>query len=554
MIKRLSIISGALFILILFTYEASSILYYDKSYALVIGINKYRSSKWERLKYAVKDAESFAQFLRSQGFDEVITLYNEEATRSTIIRKMQSYLARKVRKNDRVVIFFAGHGYTETVGGQDFGYIVPHDGTDSSDYISMDVLRIQSRKLGNAKHQLWIMDSCFSGSLGLRTGAVDENIPNYIYEITRRPAREALMAGGKNQQVLDTGPGGHSYFTWYLLRALKQGYADTNGDSYITFPELYSYIISAASNEYQTPSAAQLPGHEMGEFVFRSPVKATQPPGQRADTSPEKEMRGDTEERPVIQDDEDKVSTKTWQDPITGMEFVFVKGGCYQMGCGEWTDDCYSNEKPVHEVCIDDFYMGKYEVTQGQWTKVMGNNPSYFKKGDNYPVESVSWNDVQEFIKELNKKSSHTFRLPTEAEWEYACRSGGKEEKFAGFSNESDLFRYANFCDANCEYDWKTKNQNDGYKNTSPAGNYKPNGLGLYDMTGNVWEWVQDIYNEEAYKSHSLNNPIYEASGGDRGLRGGSCHYTPRLTRCAKRLGYWPDARDYRFGFRLLMN
>jgi formylglycine-generating enzyme required for sulfatase activity len=112
------------------------------------------------------------------------------------------------------------------------------------------------------------------------------------------------------------------------------------------------------------------------------------------------------------------------------MPFVFVKGGCYQMG--DTFGDGKSDEKPVHDVCVSDFYMGKYEVTQGQWKRIMGNNPSSFSGcGDNCPVENVSWKDVQDFISRLNRQSGKRYRLPTEAEWEYAARSGGKREKWA---------------------------------------------------------------------------------------------------------------------------
>ena len=122
-------------------------------------------------------------------------------------------------------------------------------------------------------------------------------------------------------------------------------------------------------------------------------------------------------------------------DPTTGMEFVRVAGGCFQMG--DTFGDGESDEKPLHEVCVDDFWMGKTEVTQGQWQKIMGSNPSYFQKGANYPVEQVSWDDVQGYIRTLGEESGKTFRLPTEAEWEYAARSGGKDEKYAGRSTST---------------------------------------------------------------------------------------------------------------------
>ena len=228
----------------------------------------------------------------------------------------------------------------------------------------------------------------------------------------------------------------------------------------------------------------------------------------------------------------------TWTDPVTGMEFVQVPGGCYQMGCGSWSSDCRDNEKPVHEVCVDGFWMGRYEVTQGQWKRIMGSNPSRFKKGDNYPVERVSWDDAKEFIKKLNAKSngSYEFRLPTEAEWEYACRSGGKPEKYCGGSDVDSLAWYRG---------------NSG-KSTHPVGTKDPNGLGIYDMSGNIWEWCEDIYAKDAYSKHNRNNPIYAGGGPNRVRRGGSWDSGPRSVRSADRFGNKPGFRYSSLGFRLL--
>jgi hypothetical protein len=245
--------------------------FYTNSYALVIGIDMYPASAWKKLSYAVKDAYGIAEYLARQGF-QVISLYNQQATKEAIIYQMQNVLARRVGRNDRILVFFAGHGYTERLGDKDYGYIVPYDGkSDSSSYLSMEELHALSRKMDNAKHQLFIMDACYGGLLGLRSGALDANRPYYLEEITRRKARQILTAGGANQQVVDGGPGRHSLFTGQLLKALQEGLGDLNGDGYITFSELASYLIRAAANTYQTPGSGTLPGHELGEFLFRAP-------------------------------------------------------------------------------------------------------------------------------------------------------------------------------------------------------------------------------------------------------------------------------------------
>lgn len=220
------------------------------------------------------------------------------------------------------------------------------------------------------------------------------------------------------------------------------------------------------------------------------------------------------------------------------MEFVMVKGGCYRMG--DSFGSGYADERPVHEVCVNDFYMGKYDVTQGQWKEIMGNNLSEFDRcGDDCPVENISWNDAQDFIAKMKWKIGKNYRLPTEAEWEYAARSGGKKEEWAGTSNESELGEYAWF------------DLNSGGK-THPVGKKKPNGLGLYDMSGNVWEWCQDFYDENYYRYSPKNNPEGPSSGTNHVLRGGSWFNGEGYSRTDKRLPIIPDYRDGNDGFRLV--
>jgi formylglycine-generating enzyme required for sulfatase activity len=225
-----------------------------------------------------------------------------------------------------------------------------------------------------------------------------------------------------------------------------------------------------------------------------------------------------------------------WREPITGMEFVHVPGGEYEQGCGYWTSDCDEDEQPVRRVRLSPFWIGKTEVTQGQWSRVMGSNPSRFKNGDDYPVENVSWNDVQEFIRKLNSRTTEVkFRLPSEAEWEYACRAGGKPIEYGTQTGRLDR-SLANYVLSG---------------GASAVGSYPANALGLHEMSGNVWEWVQDVYNDEAYQSGATSDPIYQGSGVYRVIRGGGWYYSPRYVRCSSRYRYGSVLGDDFLGFRL---
>jgi len=215
-------------------------------------------------------------------------------------------------------------------------------------------------------------------------------------------------------------------------------------------------------------------------------------------------------------------------------DMVFVNGGCFQMGDVFGGGD--PDERPVHEVCVDDFYIGRYEVTNSEWWAVMGNHPSYkFRGCYNCPVESVSYNDVQVFIKSINQKKGQNYRLPTEAEWEYAARSGGKKTKWAGTSRESNLASYAWYA-VNVQHD---------------VGEKAPNGLGIYDMSGNLWEWVSDWYDINYYKKSPKNSPKGPSSGLYRVVRGGGFFYEPNYLRTSLRFSGNPDMRNSAIGFRL---
>ena len=217
---------------------------------------------------------------------------------------------------------------------------------------------------------------------------------------------------------------------------------------------------------------------------------------------------------------------------------VLVKGGCFLMG--DQFGDGGLDEKPVHEVCVDDYHLGKFEVTQAEWARVMKNNPSQDKQGNNYPVENVSWYDAQAFIKKLQAATGLPWRLPTEAEWEYAARSGGKKQKFPGAGSGEDLPEYA----------WFGANSD---SRTHPVGEKKPNELGLYDMAGNVLEWVQDRYDPDYYRQSAHDNPKGDPFGVNRIMRGGSADQDAGFLRASYRDYMAPGSHGKWVGLRLAL-
>ncbi len=246
-----------------------------------------------------------------------------------------------------------------------------------------------------------------------------------------------------------------------------------------------------------------------------------------------------------------------YADPATGMEFVLVKGGCYQMG--DSVGDGDPNERPVHEACVNDFSIGKFEVTNGQYKKFRPQHNSGDSQGstlnnDNQPVVNVSWEDAVAFAKWVSQKSGHSYRLPTEAEWEYAARAGSNKSRYWGNSLD-DACKHANVADITAKKQWAqwtTIPCDDGYAVSAPVGSFKPNSYGLNDMLGNAWEWCEDIYNSEAYTKLPKNNPVFNGSGEYRVMRGGGWSNGPLGIRSSHRVGLSPNFGHHALGFRLV--
>jgi len=241
---------------------------------------------------------------------------------------------------------------------------------------------------------------------------------------------------------------------------------------------------------------------------------------------------------PKCQDSGGKESAppETLVEEICGMQMVYIPGGTFEMG--DHFDDGLENESPVHKVRLDAFHIGRCPVTQDQWLRLQEENPSRFQGGD-LPVEQVTWAQALDFARQLTlaHNGRYRFDLPTEAQWEYAARSGGRPERYAGGDTIEKVAWY----------------EDNSHSRTHPVGAKMPNGLGLYDMSGNVWEWCRDTFSADAYTHHNNHNPLVDTGGVDRVIRGGSWNLDAWSARCARRFSFRADMFGAGLGFRLVM-
>ena len=292
--------------------------------------------------------------------------------------------------------------------------------------------------------------------------------------------------------------------------------------SYIVFCDGYDSEEGTVKLKASTPSNLQITLSKEAmatqQSIVSQPIEAQQP----------------MEQTPVTNVDNISIPVK---DGIS-IDMVRVEAGTFTMGATAEMKNPDYNEKPIHRVTLtNDYYIGKYEVTQALWQTVMGNNPSYFK-GDNLPVEQVSWNDCKKFLSKLNRITGKMFRLPTEAEWEYAARGGNKSRgyQYSGSKKLSNVSWYKG---------------NSGSK-IHAVGTKQPNELGIYDMSGNISEWCQDWYAK--YNSSSQVNPTGANSGSYRVVRGGSWGHDARYCRSSFRIYFTPDYRYINLGLRLVLS
>ena len=560
------------------------------NYILAIGINDY--DHCPKLDNAVKDVADFTQLMIGQyGFDpqHVTLITDKEATYKRIFSELKR-LVTLVKPNDNVLIYFSGHGEMDEV--LDEGYWIPVEAKHGfeNQYIANSTIQKILNKV-KSFHTFLIVDSCYSGSLFL------DGKTRFISDAYDFPSRWGLTSG-RNTIVSDGKAGENSPFAKALLETLRYTHEPINSSALC---DVIKQNVAATTGKNQLPVGDPLSinGHKGGQFVFHPIVKTPQiaediaafqsattveeiltfmrnfpdsdlrqaalirletvlatpkvsPPV--ATVEPEKVVQEIVKESPIaieapiiavkepiiavyttVQTEVETVLTPSVQ---TDFDFepamVFVEGGTFLMG----SSNGQAREKPIHEVTLDAFYLGKYPVTQREWLAVMSDNPSHFKNNDNRPVENLCWDDAQEYIAALNAKTGKKYRLPTEAEWEYAARGG----------NQSKGFKYAG-SDILSEVAWFDKNA--GNK-THPVGEKKPNELGLYDMCGNVWEWCNDVYGD--YPTEAVTNPKGASTGSYHVNRGGSFNFAASYARPKYRC-YDPANNIFNgLGFRIAMS
>ena len=587
-----------------------------KSWFLGIGIDNYQG--FQPLNNAVKDVQDIRDILiEKYDFEASNTelLCNELATRENIIEKLIEL--RQLPPEDKLLIYYSGHGYVFGKEKAQKGYWIPVDAKKDklSGYIDNSIIK-DWIQVYQVRHLLLISDSCFSESLITReaTKGIFGAYPQWAAERSRY-----IFSSGKGV-VSDGDPGKNSPFASQIINSLKKHaeiidivaladevtktvswdyeqkadcspifQAGHQGGRYLFIPKLsisqedsdwkkaseentidsYHNFIEQYSGKglyYKTAKAA-LEILEEEEFWNKTQSRHNRsayfnyleqyPNGKfKADA---KKALNNFKKKPTI----DTISAEflptkpetVKEKPALSMvqpkktlsiepEMVFVKGGTFLMGKEE--------KKQGHEVTLDDFYIGKYQVTQAEWKAVMGDNPSDFK-GDELPVDNVSWSDTLRFVQILNEKTGKKYRLPTEAEWEYAARGGelSKGYRYSGSNNiEEVAWFWDNSSDKKLKGTWISKMTTNINSKTHPVGQLKANELGIFDMSGNVWEWCMDWYG--VYPTTPQINPLGPSTGTLCVIRGGSWYSFADNCRVTNRDYYLPAAGYNRTGFRLL--
>ncbi len=542
-----------------------------KSWGLVIGVSEYE--KLPDLRSAVTDAKAIAGLLERKGF-MVTLLVNGQAGKTQILSELGEKLAKQVGPNDRVLVFLAGYADTKMLkGGRSVSHFFPVGAdygalTDSAMNLTTVRELIESVP---AKQVLLVLDGCHSGMSGVPPSAspvIDAQLRRTMVE----RSREILTACSPSQQALETSDAGMSLFASVLIEGLEKGTADLNDDGLVPTSELFVYVEQRMTSILQPKGLTQKPQRwdlnpEKGEFVFLAPkrIVATKAESGAAPTQTAgstivapSEASGAKPRTKDQKEPETKVAEKTpspgatgasprmvvtppLPEEITGRDgasMVLVPAGEFIMGSDKGDDD----EKPIHRVQVDPFYIDKFEVTNGKFAKfidaVKGEPPWGFDDKDtpvahaDQPVRWVTWLDATAYCQWAGK------RLVTEAEWEKAAR--GSDGRLYPWGDEPPTPAHAVF------------GQKEGSESLPPFSNRDKgkSPSGAQDMAGSLYEWVADWYDDQYYAKTSSQNPRGPSEGTQKVQRGGSYTNNPYRLRAAFRTKDNPTEARPNVGFR----
>lgn len=495
--------------------------------ALVVGNDSYQTIS--KLQNARADADSMADAFRQAGYAVTLRKDRNQREFKDDVRDLRS----KIRGGDEVVFFYSGHGVA--LGATN--YLLPTDVRGQSEAQIMDdalALSDVLAQLAEAQPALTlaIIDACRDNPFPPRGG---KSIGSRgLVGAAAATGQMVIYAAGTGQQALDRLSANDPVKNGVFTRAFVAEMKTPNVPIDRVLKQVRTRVAAAA----RSVGHAQVPAiydQVEGDFYFYRqasivPETVAQQPVRPAPVpSPERIVTGPM---PTA-----RRAGDVFRNCSDCPELVVIPSGSFTMGGNE-----YDHEKPEHGVSIMSFALGKTEVTQGQWRSVMGSNPSHFQDcGDACPVERVSWNDVQDYIKRLNAKTGQRYRLPSEAEWEYAAR-GGTTTKWHHGDGETALGEYA----------WYDANSGD---KTHAVAQKRANSFGLFDMHGNAWEWVEDCFHDNYSGAPSDGSAWTTGCNGEtrRVLRGGSWFFDPAGLRSARRHGAPPGDQSSLAGFRLAM-
>lgn len=517
----------------------------EQRVALVIGNAAYETAP---LRNPLNDARAMAKALSELGFD---VTEREDLVQKDMKREIQSF-GQRLLKGGVGLFYYAGHAVQ--VNGRNYlipvGAAIEHE--KQVEYEGVDAGSVLS-EMDYARNRLniVILDACRDNPFARSFRSSAQGLATI-----NAPTGSLIAYATAPGSVASDGPGDHGLYTGELIQAIQRPGT--------RIEDVFKQVRSAVREMTQGKQIPWESSSLEGDFYFRKPVeKPPEKPVETVTPSPEPSEKTSLVQPQIPRGEAPPRSPKTWKEPVTGMEFVWIPGGCYLMGSPQAEEGRKVDEGPVHEVCVDGFWMNRTEVTNGQYRKFDPNHHSkdyngHSLDGDTQPVVYVCWLDANNFAQWLKGQNGgqYTFRLPTEAEWEYACRAGAESSKYWGEAG-GQACDYENVADRTAGRQWgwdEIHDCDDGYAATSPVGSFQPNAFGLKDMLGNVMEWVADTYSVDAYIRHDRKNPAYtvEGSGPDRVIRGGTWHGTTANVRCANRMSGLPGGMNDDLGFRLV--